>query len=65
MLAQYPYLDVVVDQLEYFVTMPFDEAYTEIKDQVIGKYEQECIIGGMSPEDAVENMYQETAKFYE
>ena len=65
MLAQYPYLDVAVDQLEYFVTMPFDEAYTEIKDQVIGKYEQECIIGGMSPEDAVENMYQETAKFYE
>ena len=65
MLAQYPYLDVAVDQLEYFVTMPFDEAYTEIKDQVIGQYEQECIIGGMSPEDAVENMYQETAKFYE
>ena len=45
--------------------MPFDEAYTEIKDTVIGKYEQECIIGGMSPEDAVENMYQETAKFYQ
>lgn len=65
MLAQYPYLDVAVEQLEYFVTMPFDQAYTEIKDQVIGKYEQECIIGGMSPEDAVENMYQETAKFYE
>lgn len=64
-LAEYPYLDVAVDQLEYFVEMPFDEAYTEIKDNVIGKYVQECIIGGMSPEDAVENMYTEAGKFYE
>ncbi|MCC8126635.1 MAG: ABC transporter substrate-binding protein [Clostridiales bacterium] len=65
MLAQYPYLDVAVGQLEYFVDMPFDEAYTEIKDNVIGKYVQECIIGGMSAEDAVENMYQEAGAFYQ
>lgn len=64
-LAEYPYLDIAVEQLEYFVEMPFDEAYTEIKDNVVGKYVQECIIGGMSPEDAVENMYQEAGKFYQ
>ena len=63
-LAQYPYLDVAVGQLEYFVEMPFDQSYTEIKDNVVGKYVQECIIGGMSPADAVENMHQETMKFY-
>ena len=63
-LAEYPYLDVAVGQLEYFVEMPFDQAYTEIKDNVVGKYVQECIIGGMSPKDAVENMHQETMKFY-
>ena len=63
-LEQYPYLDVAVEQLEYFVEMPFDPSYTEIKDNVIGKYVQECIIGGMSPKDAVENMHQETMKFY-
>jgi len=63
-LKQYPYLDVAVEQLEYFVEMPFDPSYTEIKDNVIGKYVQECIIGGMSPKDAVENMHQETMKFY-
>lgn len=65
MLQQYPYLDVAVDQLEYFVGMPFDESYAEIKDKVIGKYVQECIIGGMTPEDAVENMHLETSEFYE
>ena len=65
MLQQYPYLDVAVDQLEYFVGMPFDESYAEIKDKVIGKYVQECIIGGMSPEEAVENMHLETSAFYE
>ena len=65
MLQKYPYLDVAVDQLEYFVGMPFDESYAEIKDNVIGKYVQECIIGGMSPEDAVENMHLETSAFYE
>ena len=65
MLQKYPYLDVAVDQLEYFVAMPFDESYAEIKDNVIGKYVQECIIGGMSPEDAVENMHLETSAFYE
>lgn len=64
MLAQYPYLDIAVGQLDYYVEMPFDEAYTEIKDNVVGKYVQECIIGGMSPEEAVEHMYEETAKFY-
>lgn len=64
-LAEYPYLDVAVGQLEYFVEMPFDQAYTEIKDNVVGKYVQECIIGGMSPKDAVENMHIETMKFYE
>lgn len=65
MLQKYPYLDVAVAQLEYFVGMPFDESYAEIKDNVIGKYVQECIIGGMSPEDAVENMHLETSAFYE
>lgn len=64
-LAQYPYLDIAVEQLDYFVEMPFDEAYTEIKDNVIGKYVQEVVIAGMSPEEAVENMYNETAQFYE
>ena len=44
--------------------MPFDQSYTEIKDNVVGKYVQECIIGGMSPADAVEKMHQETMKFY-
>ena len=63
-LAEYPYLDVAVGQLEYFVEMPFDQAYTEIKDNVVGKYVQECIIGGMSPADAVENMHLETMEFY-
>ena len=63
-LAKYPYLDVAVGQLEYFVEMPFDQAYTEIKDNVVGKYVQECIIGGMSPADAVENMHLETMEFY-
>ncbi|OUP55280.1 ABC transporter substrate-binding protein [Butyricicoccus pullicaecorum] len=63
-LAQYPYLDIAVDQLEYFVKLPFDEAYAEIKDNVIGKYVQEVIIAGMSPEEAVQNMYDETAAFY-
>ena len=64
MLDKYPYLDIAVGQLDYYVEMPFDEAYTEIKDNVVGKYVQECIIGGMSPEDAVEHMYEETGKFY-
>ena len=63
-LKQYPHLDVAVAQLEYFVGMPFDESYAEIKDNVIGRYVQECIIGGMSPEDAVENMHLETSAFY-
>ena len=45
--------------------MPFDEFYPEIKDNVITKYVQECLIGGMSPEEAVENMYVEAGEFYE
>lgn len=65
MLQKYPHLDVAVGQLEYFVGMPFDESYAEIKDNVIGKYVQECIIGGMTPEEAVENMHLETSAFYE
>lgn len=65
MLQKYPHLDVAVGQLEFFVGMPFDESYAEIKDNVIGKYVQECIIGGMSPEEAVENMHLETSAFYE
>lgn len=64
-LVDYPDLDIAVGQLEYYVDMPFDPSYVEVKDNVIGRYMQECIIGGMSPEDAVENMYQETKKFYE
>jgi sn-glycerol 3-phosphate transport system substrate-binding protein len=63
-LKEYPYLDIAVQQLDYFVNMPFDESYTEIKDNVVGKYVQEVIIGGMSPEDAVENMYKEAGAFY-
>lgn len=64
MLAKYPYLDAAVGQLDSFVEMPFDEAYTEIKDNVVGKYVQECIIGGMSAEEAVDHMYEEAGKFY-
>lgn len=63
-LVDYPHLDVAVGQLEYFVEMPFDQSYTEIKDNVVGKYVQECIIGGMSPQEAVENMHLETMEFY-
>lgn len=63
-LAEYPYLDIAVKQLDYFVEMPFDESYTEVKDNVVGKYIQEVVVGGMSPEDAVENMHKETAEFY-
>lgn len=63
-LAQYPYLDVAVKQLDKVVKMPFDEYYPEIKDNVIARYVQECIIGGMSPEEAVEHMYEEAGEFY-
>ena len=63
-LKEYPYLDIAVKQLDYYAKMPFDEAYTEIKDNVVGKYVQECIIGGMSPEDAVQHMYDEAGSFY-
>ena len=64
MLAQYPYLDIAVGQLEYFVNMPFDETYTEVKDSIVGKYVQEVIINGMSPEDAVDAMFEETGDLY-
>lgn len=64
MLAQYPYLDIAVSQLEYFVNMPFDETYTEVKDSIVGKYVQEVIINGMSPEDAVDAMFEETGALY-
>ena len=64
-LAQYPYLDIAVGQLEYFVKMPFDETYTEVKDAIVGRYTQEVIINGMSPEDAVEAMWEETGELYE
>ena len=63
-LAQYPYLDIAVGQLEYYVEMPFDESYTEIKDKVVGKYVQEVIIGGMSVQDAMDNMNKEAGAFY-
>ena len=64
-LAEYPYLDIAVGQLEYFVDMPFDENYTEVKDAIVGKYVQEVIMNGMSPEDAVAAMAEETAEIYE
>ena len=64
MLAQYPFLDIAVGQLEYFVNMPFDETYTEVKDSIVGKYVQEVIINGMSPEDAVDAMFEETGALY-
>ncbi len=64
-LAEYPYLDIAVGQLEYFVDMPFDENYTEVKDAIVGKYIQEVIMNGMSPEDAVAAMAEETAEIYE
>ena len=44
--------------------MPFDESYTEIKDKVVGKYVQEVIIGGMSVQDAMDNMNKEAGAFY-
>ncbi len=65
MLEQYPYLDMPVSQLNTVTLMPFDESYTEIKDNVIGKYTQECLINGMTPEEAVEKMYEETGAFYQ
>ncbi len=64
-LAEYPYLDIAVGQLEYFVDMPFDETYTEVKDAIVGKYVQEVIMNGMAPEDAVAAMAEETAELYE
>ena len=63
-LAQYPYLDIAVGQLEYYVDMPFDESYTEIKDKVVGKYVQEVIIGGMSVSEAMDKMAADAAAFY-
>ena len=45
--------------------MPFDETYTEVKDAIVGRYTQEVIINGMSPEDAVEAMWEETGELYE
>jgi len=63
-LAQYPYLDIAVGQLEYYVDMPFDESYTEIKDKVVGKYVQEVIIGDMSVADALTKMNEEAGAFY-
>lgn len=63
-LAKYPYLDVAVKQLDNVIKMPFDESYAEIKDNVIARYVQECIIGGMSPEEAVDHMYEEAGEFY-
>ena len=64
-LVDYPDLDIAVGQLDYYVKMPFDPTYVEVKDNIIGRYVQECIINNMSPEDAVENMYQEVKKLYE
>ena len=64
-LAEYPYLDIAVGQLDYFVEMPFDETYTEVKDAIVGKYTQEVIINGMTPEDAIEAMYEETGELYD
>jgi sn-glycerol 3-phosphate transport system substrate-binding protein len=64
-LEKYPYLDIAVRQLDYFVEMPHDEYYTEVKDEIIGRYVQEVIIAGMSPQDAIDNMYNETAKIYQ
>lgn len=63
-LAEYPYLDVAVEQLEYFVEMPFDPSYVEVKDNVVGRQVQECIINGKTPADAVATMESETAAFY-
>ena len=63
-LAEYPHLDVAVEQLEYFVEMPFDPSYVEVKDNVVGRQVQECIINGKTPADAVATMETETAAFY-
>jgi len=63
-LAEYPHLDVAVEQLEYFVEMPFDPSYDEVKDNVVGRQVQECIINGKTPADAVATMEAETAEFY-
>lgn len=63
-LAEYPDLDVAVGQLEYFVEMPFDPTYVEVKDNVVGRQVQECIINGKTPAEAVATMETETAEFY-
>ncbi len=63
-LAEYPYLDIAVRQLEYFVDMPFDESYVEIKDNIIGRYAQEVIVGDMEVQAAVDKMYEEAGAFY-
>lgn len=63
-LAEYPHLDVAVEQLEYFVKMPFDPSYVEVKDNVVGRQVQECIINGKTPAEAVATMEKETAAFY-
>ncbi len=63
-LEQYPYLDIAVGQLEYFVEMPFDPTYVEVKDNIVGRQVQECIINGKTPADAVATMETETAAMY-
>ena len=63
-LKDYPYLDIAVRQLEYFVEMPFDESYVEIKDNIIGRYAQEVIVGDMDVQTAVDKMYEEAGAFY-
>ena len=63
-LADYPYLDIAVKQLEYFVEMPFDPTYVEVKDNIVGRQVQECIINDKTPADAVATMVAETAAMY-
>ncbi len=63
-LQKYPYLDIAVKQLEYSVKMPFDPSYTEIKDEVIGRYVQEVIMGGMSVQDAMDGMNKDAGAYY-
>ena len=63
-LVEYPHLDVAVKQLEYFVEMPFDPTYVEVKDNIVGRQVQECIINDKTPADAVATMVAETAAMY-
>ena len=63
-LEEYPLLDVAVGQLDYFVSSPFDESYAEVKDIIVTNAIQDCIINGVTPEEAVQDIADNTANLY-